>query len=886
MQIFCPSNHLMLDAERCPVCGWARPASGEIGKPAWESIQLKAGLGGPGRSVFATGAGLDATIAFPLRNGEVVGVDLNAGKILWRNVFEEGMSTHRLLAQGDRFLVAVSDIRSMEIAGRGGLYTIDARSGEIVQIWEADTHQLCGPVLAGDRLLVKTSKPELVALDSQDPSQVAWRRPLASWIAIEPLVVGDLVVVVDGRPMSGEGKLVGFSLESGDMRWELPAHKTVTSTPISASGKLIFCDGSYELAAFDLLNEREAWRKPFSKIYSPPQGNEELVFIVARGDKDLASSEHYQLQALNTADGEVQWSMALPDRVRIRPVLLENQLFLAGDKGSIFCVDIPAGKLVWELAVGAEEDPIRTNPLACGGKLVVGTYFGALAAVQVQQAVEKLEAPEALRKQGNLELAAAAYALQGDTLNAAQIYAEELDDYPKAIALFEHGQLFQQAGDLARRKKQFNQAKAYFEKAGDLDAQIEMMLAMGDELGAASKLEALNRLDEAVRMYEQAGEYRKAVELYFRLGKLKEVARLRMTQKVPWGISDGEEFEKAGKLSEAGEAYLEAGEINRAVQMFQQSGEDQRELDALEMLVKSNPEIWALERLAGLARASGNFIQEAKARVGLQQPYLAADAFERAAKQSEIIRPEKSAEIAFLYEQAFNYYKEAGLAQNAQPCWDKVLEHRKLPRVLVEGHADKEFREGEFNTIRLVVRNIGFGRAVGVEIRVDQDRFEVQWSSDLDDILAAGVEDQTTCFIRPKDDLVGDAVPLKLEWAWQDCSGKSYKDWSSTPVRVRRKTDSQTGGSPVVINAETYIQGGVVGDVMQSGAQKDSFSASFHRGSSRGDSRHEITDDSGEEPQKKQKEYSCPICHMPIEKDALFCDQCGNRLNRPEGSEG
>ena len=529
--------------------------------------------------------------------------------------------------------------------------------------------------------------------------------------------------------------------------------------------------------------------------------------------------------------------------------------------------------MLWEYSLGSDEDPIHTSLLVADGLLVAGTYAGKVIALTVGAPPAAAEDPQAALKRGDHRTAADAFALAGNLRQAAELYASELREPGKALALYEHAGLFREAGQLAQAQGLHHEALAYFESADDLLSQAQALLALGDEREAAQRYEQAGELQTAAELYEKVGQARKALDLYRKLGNLPNI--LRLAAQVTFSPSDIEFLAQQGQLVEAGEAAQKAGTLDWAAKLFRQAGEGPKELEALSALVAKQPEPWALERLAELARGMGKFQQEAQVCEQLGRPQRTADAYQRAARQAEKIEPDNEAHIAALYERAAHFFNETGMEDEYQQCWAKHVYYARLPQVVVEGTTEKAFREGEWNRMTIRVRNTGRGVAFNIQVNVSRDRFEIDTSATgpLVGNLAPQRERVTAIHVRPLKDQVGDAVPLQLEWAWQREDRREFHDCASASVPVKRHGESPTGGTPVVINAGTYVAGGtyIGGDQVQDGGQK-------------GD-KVEIRRDEGvrlhaSESSQPGPQALCPNCHLPLPADATFCDGCGQPVGQ------
>ena len=890
LSIFCPSSHLILDAPRCAQCGWTRLQPADLGKPAWGPLDLGAGLGGPGRSVFAMPAAAQAAAVFPLRNGELAGIDIESGRLRWRAPLDVGHMARCLVPDGRHLLLSISDERPLEQAGPGRLAALEPLSGELHTLWQPDASLLSPPVLAGGKILLRTSQSELVALAHQDRPQILWRRALQAWWALPPAVFGDLILISDGRAMQGEGILHAYALQDGQPAWEVATEGLLAQNPVESGGLLVLRDGRRNLAALDLRSGELRWQRSYARVYSNLLAAGRLVYIVVRGAVPAGQPGHYLLQAIDPQTEQITWEMPVPSRVRILQAVDTQTLVMGDDDGRLSACSAVDGKQLWEYALGSNEDPIHTELLVVNGLLLAGTYSGQVAALQIAPPVETPGDAHSLLAEGDHLSAAAAFALQGDLLAAGQVYANNLNEPEKALALYERGQFFEQAGSLALEQEMFRKAGEYFQKAGNLPRQAESLAQMGDSLSAARLFEQLEAWERAAQQYEEAGELRPALEMYRKAGNTADMLRVR--KNVPPELSDIEKLENQGMLEEAGVVAVHFKQWRKAVDLLRRCGDQEGELAAVLQLAQAEKgEDWVWERQAELARSQGQFNLEALAWDHLKKYLLAAEAYLRAAQQAEQRTPGKENVIADLYEQALKLFENEGLEDQRQQCWQKVIHYRRLPWIVIEGRTQNAFRETEFNMLELVVHNIGRGVAHDVRVVPDSSRFEIDQSATMARIKHLGSEQsrELKIYIRPQQGQIGEAVPLVLEWHWVDNLGNKYSDCVSAPVSVKAKSASPTGGTPVqIINQYTgstiyqapegnidVISGSkiggdqVTGDKISGGQKGDSVSVTHTSGS---------TGRPGQ-AQTVSQERLCPTCSLPVGADDQFCQGCGHEID-------
>lgn len=876
--IFCPNGHLMLAEQQCPSCGWQRPPVRELGKPIWGPLRLGFGLGGPGREVFGGPAIAQGVVVMPTRIGVLLGIRLMDGNLQWQTELPLGRMTRHLVAWGDSILMSISDERSYEVAGAGALVQLDPQSGEQTMLWECAAHALTPPLIAQERVLLRTSNAEIVCLQTPPNRQGAWaelwRSPTVSWWALPLTVSEGVVLLADGRVMLGEHRLLAIRLEDGKPLWQFPLEEMLAKSPVSAQGVIVMGEGQKKLHAFTLQKGEKLWTKNFPRIYSSLASDGQTVYLAIRSETPKGEPGHYQLLALDPPNGEVVWKVALPARSRL-VASLEGNLYLYQDDGCIACHEPQSGERLWEYRLGGEADPFQTLPIVSNGVLVAGSYEGNLVALQVRDL--RPAEPETCWQRGEFLLAAEAYALRGDYHKAAEIFYHQLALPLEAMRLYEAAQAWQEAARVAEESSRLDEALKYYEVAKDWLGQAEVLLKLGRISDAARCFEQAGDDERAGYYYEQSGLLDKAYRCAYRRRDQETLLRLRaIIPPTREEIEDAlreKHYEKAAEL-----AMQNPQTLSLAADLYRELADHQKEFEALQKLAQTQhpPTSELLRRMANLARRCGRFLEEGQTWESLGETGEAATAYQRAAQQLQVLHPEREAEIAGLYEKAYQLYLESGQKPEAQQAWREVLRLRQLPLVIVQGKAAESFREEEFNELELEVHNQGYGVAHHVVIEPGSDRFEIDCDQSELEVphLAPGRKECIKLSLRPLRGQVG-KVPLQLRWSWQDRHKNSYGDQIRTNVVVKSRSETPTAGSPVqiVYHGPVYTAqaGGLIqmpgGDLIQGDAQK-------------GD-RVEIRRGAGSEKlpiSASAPERFCPNCNLPVAPEHLFCQACGESL--------
>ncbi len=924
LPIFCTHDHLVLDAPICPECGWKRPRSATGGTLAWGPAALGAGLGGPGRGVLAAPAASQGVVVFPLKNGELVGLDTASGSQRWRRPLDLSAQGCSLAADGRRLLASLSDMRELQTAGNGRLAAVNPLDGELETLWQADSHQVSQAALSADTIFLRTSGAGLFAFERKTNPTIKWKVSLRSWWPLAPFLAGDYVLLSDRDPLRGEPSLCAYHQADGAFGWEYAQKATLSQAPAANAEQVFLIEGDHYLQALELAGGKPLWSASYERFYASLCAGARLLYVCVRGAAPAGEPGHYQLLALDTQeDGRLRWKMDLPAGARPRSGLLlqDGLLLMSCDNGRLLAYEAQDGEFAWMASLGSADEPPRSRLLAADGLLFSGNSHGAVTAVHIATPCETPCSYQEYLERGEWEAAAGVLALAGEYSQAGALYETQLQQPRKALLLYEMGQDYKAAGLLARSQGKLSEARQYFQKAGLPLLEAEVLLQSGDHFSAARIYETLGEYAQAAQQYELAGELRKAYYLYRQAQDYQSAERLR--PQIPYNLDDIETLEQEGRLVEAGDAAFKSEHWARAADLFQRAEDPQRQVEALEKLVQSQPEEqWAWERLVTLARSQGNFALQAQAYSRLGQPLEAAQAMLHAARQKENLTPEGGEAVASLYEMARHLFAAEGYNREAGDCWQKVIQHRKLPWVIItRGETNQPFVETENNTLVLVLQNTGFSVANHVRVLPESDRFELDRISlekySWVEHLAAGKQSSIKLFITPKQGQVG-LTPLVLNWSWQDRSGVEYRDDMSWPVHVNRLTDSAPSATPVeihyhapvyhsegapieIIGGDKVSDGGHKGHTVQvgdtptapgspqpagappsTGADQPASAAgtAAQPAGATGTTAHTA---SGGLPQNQDKPPAagkklCPICSLEVDPQAQICDICGNPL--------
>ncbi len=275
------------------------------------------------------------------------------------------------------------------------VYCFDAKTGK--RIWAKsirasdDTGHIefgGGVSVEGDRLYASTGVGDVMALSAADGKVIWSKRPGGPLRGSPTISLGNIYV------MSQDNQLFALNAADGALIWQESG--TIQSTgvfgvaaPAAAQGSVVAGFSSGELSAYRYENGRALWGDALSRtnistsvstltdIDADPVIDRGRVFAIGEGGR-MAS---YEL-----VSGQRLWELNIGGIAT--PLVAGEWVFVATDKGRLYCIARTAGKVRWIAELGGfrnmkgKKNPIRWyGPILAGGKLVVVSTDGAMAFV-------------------------------------------------------------------------------------------------------------------------------------------------------------------------------------------------------------------------------------------------------------------------------------------------------------------------------------------------------------------------------------------------------------------------------------------------------------------------------------------------------------------------
>lgn len=317
---------------------------------------------------------------------------------------------------GERIFAASED---------GNIYGLELESGDVIWRTRLDDETVTGGVGAGRGLvLVGTANAEVIAFN-QFTGDELWRGAVTSEVLSPPQTNGDIVVA-----QTVDGKLIALDAGDGARRWIYET--TLPALTLRGTNRPVITPQGYVIAGFSngtLISVAAAdgiWR--WEERIAIPEGRYDIERVIDAdgdlqldGNRVLASSYQGNVMAFDTATGRIVWGMEassyhgldqgfgniyysseeshvvavrdnsndvvwtnedLEYRALTGPKTVGNFIAVADFEGWLHIISQIDGRIVGRVRV--DNDGVRANILAAGGRLYVYGNSGTLMALVIE----------------------------------------------------------------------------------------------------------------------------------------------------------------------------------------------------------------------------------------------------------------------------------------------------------------------------------------------------------------------------------------------------------------------------------------------------------------------------------------------------------------------
>jgi outer membrane protein assembly factor BamB len=231
----------------------------------------------------------------------------------------------------------------------------------------------------------------------QQGNSVLWQWNLKGRSYADPLIDGSLVYIV-----SQAGEVVAGDINDGSKKWNLVLGKPIVSTPAISGAQIYVATQSGDLYALNKSTGAQLWKTHLEdhveaalnvdrKMVIVPTTSGNLYSISASSGKSLWM--HRGTGKINTRaiiqepyifsadwsgnltslklDGSTNWIYKTSRRITEDPVVIKNIVYTATHDDSIFALEVPTGRLIWNYKI-----PYPSNLLYFKDRLLFGDLKG------------------------------------------------------------------------------------------------------------------------------------------------------------------------------------------------------------------------------------------------------------------------------------------------------------------------------------------------------------------------------------------------------------------------------------------------------------------------------------------------------------------------------
>lgn len=201
-----------------------------------------------------------------------------------------------------------------------------------------------------------------------------WNIPLKNGVEAGAVLVGNYLFF---------GANTGFfycaDATTGKLVWTFPVRADILSTPKFENGSVYFVAGNNKLYSLSAESGKENWvysRRDTSNISvrggSQPEINGDLIYA--------GFSDGYVV-ALHKKTGKIEWEKLINENKRFKdvdahPVISDNNVYVSGFDGDIYCLDKMNGNVLWKSPYGGFSGVVLNNDM-----LYASTSTGAVVAL-------------------------------------------------------------------------------------------------------------------------------------------------------------------------------------------------------------------------------------------------------------------------------------------------------------------------------------------------------------------------------------------------------------------------------------------------------------------------------------------------------------------------
>ena len=335
----------------------------------------------------------------------------------------KGSGTSSPVVWRDKIFVTSADKQTAEFF----IQCISAKTGEQqwIKSYPSKPHRLhrmnsyasSTPAVDADRVYVSYANPDhtfLIALDHE--GQETWKRDFGRWVSahgfsISPMLYDDRLIFCNSQQAErlrpgvepGKSELIAVDCNSGKDQWRTTLKTTRTNYSVPAilardgqPDELIGCTQAEGLFGFDPKSGKINWSSPVFRMRTVASTliSGDMLF----GSNGSGGGGNYVVAGVRNAAGfKKKYEVTRSANYVTTPIVVNDMLFIFGDKGVASCLDLGTGTEHWRKRIASS---FSGSPVSNGEHIYIMEPEGqviVLAAAKEFKTVSQVELGESTR---------------------------------------------------------------------------------------------------------------------------------------------------------------------------------------------------------------------------------------------------------------------------------------------------------------------------------------------------------------------------------------------------------------------------------------------------------------------------------------------------------
>ncbi|MDH7517269.1 MAG: C45 family autoproteolytic acyltransferase/hydrolase [Candidatus Thermoplasmatota archaeon] len=320
-----------------------------------------------GNAVYSSPAISDNILYATSWNGEIFALDGKTGRQLWEKNIGCSSTSSPIIFDN-----------TVYIGSSDGLYALDKNSGDI--IWAREDIGTVSSKSAFLEGVVYCSSHDnnVYALNSEN-GDLKWKFETKGEIYSSPVINKNVLYVG-----SNDGYLYAIDTKNGEVKWKYKTGQAICSSPLISNDFVYFGSWDNNLYALDAKTGKLKWRFTAGwGIDSSPVIYKDMIYV---------GSEDNNMYALDVDDGTLRWFFSTDGGIKSSPTVYGGFVFFGSSDGRFYAVNAEDGGLEWSVAPDYHIEgiynyvtkPIVSSPVACDGRIYVGSTNGKIYCFDAQ----------------------------------------------------------------------------------------------------------------------------------------------------------------------------------------------------------------------------------------------------------------------------------------------------------------------------------------------------------------------------------------------------------------------------------------------------------------------------------------------------------------------